>query len=74
MYSVKLFNKKNDELIEERKYNEDSNRAEEYFNLLKTDFINHKTDYYDIEKDIKYSDIKVSLFKDDDEINYFTIG
>ena len=48
-------------------------KAEKYFNLLKQDALMHKNDYYDIDEEIKYSDIKYILSKDDEEIEIFTI-
>ena len=33
----------------------------------------HKNDYYDVDEEIKYSDIKYILLKDEEEIEIFTI-
>ena len=48
-------------------------KAQKYFNLLKQDALMHKNDYYDIDEEIKYSDIKYELLKDEEVIEYFTI-
>lgn len=75
MFDIKIVNRNNeDEVLNTRNFGQDSVGAEKYFNLLKTDYATRKDEYYDKDKEIKYSDIKVNLLQDDKIINYFMVG
>lgn len=74
MFTVKIINKKDDEVIYLRNFKSLEEKAEKYFNLLKQDAVAHRNDYYDIDEELKYSDLKYIYSKDDEEISYFTIG
>lgn len=73
MYKVEMIDKRDDKIILSRGFKSLKEKAEKYFNLLKQDALMHKNDYYDIDEEIKYSDIKYVLSKDDEEIEIFTI-
>lgn len=71
MYSVLISKKEDEEKIQERNFDTREAEANKYFNLLKIDMISHSSDdYFDIVEEIKYSDIRISLIKDDEEILY----
>lgn len=73
MYYVKMIDKRDDSQISTRNFKKNEEKAQKYFNLLKQDALMHKNDYYDIDEEIKYSDIKYELLKDEEVIEYFTI-
>lgn len=73
MYYVKMIDKRDDSQISARNFKKNEEKAQKYFNLLKQDALMHKNDYYDIDEEIKYSDIKYELLKDEEVIEYFTI-
>lgn len=73
MYYVKMIDKRDDTQISTRNFKNNEEKAQKYFNLLKQDALMHKNDYYDIDEEIKYSDIKYELLKDEEVIEYFTI-
>lgn len=73
MYYVKMIDKRDDTQISSRNLKNNEEKAQKYFNLLKQDALMHKNDYYDIDEEIKYSDIKYELLKDEEVIEYFTI-
>jgi hypothetical protein len=73
MYYVKMIDKRDDSQISSRNFKNNEEKAQKYFNLLKQDALMHKNDYYDIDEEIKYSDIKYELLKDEEVIEYFTI-
>jgi len=73
MYYVKMIDKRDDTQISSRNFKNNEEKAQKYFNLLKQDALMHKNDYYDIDEEIKYSDIKYELLKDEEVIEYFTI-
>lgn len=73
MYYVKMIDKRDDTQISTRNFKTNEEKAQKYFNLLKQDALMHKNDYYDIDEEIKYSDIKYELLKDEEVIEYFTI-
>lgn len=73
MYYVKMIDKRDDTQISLRNFKNNEEKAQKYFNLLKQDALMHKNDYYDIDEEIKYSDIKYELLKDEEVIEYFTI-
>jgi hypothetical protein len=73
MNYVKMIDKRDDTQISSRNFKKNEEKAQKYFNLLKQDALMHKNDYYDIDEEIKYSDIAYYLLKDDEEIEYFTI-
>lgn len=73
MYYVKMIDKRDDTQISSRNFKNNEEKAQKYFNLLKQDALMHKNDYYDIDEEIKYSDIKYELLKDEEIIEYFTI-
>lgn len=73
MYYVKMIDKRDDSQISTRNFKTNEEKAQKYFNLLKQDALMHKNDYYDIDEEIKYSDIKYELLKDEEVIEYFTI-
>lgn len=73
MYYVKMMDKRDDSQISSRNFKNNEEKAQKYFNLLKQDALMHKNDYYDIDEEIKYSDIKYELLKDEEVIEYFTI-
>lgn len=74
MYIVQMTDKRDDSKMSSRNFKNNEEKAQKYFNLLKQDALMHRNDYYDIDEEIKYSDIKYSLLKDNEEIEYFTIG
>ena len=72
MYSVVIKLKEEEKELQRRNFKESQEKAEKYFNLLKTDILSHKKDaFYDESENIKYSDIIISLFEDDKEISHF---
>lgn len=73
MYYVKMIDKRDDTQISSRNFKNNEEKAQKYFNLLKQDALMHKNDYYDIDEEIKYSDIKYELLKNEEIIEYFTI-
>lgn len=73
MFKVTIIDKRDDEVLTSRNFKNNQEKAEKYFNLLKQDALMHRNDYYDIDEEIKYSDIKYVLFKNDEEIEIFTI-
>ncbi|MEE3417703.1 MAG: hypothetical protein VZQ62_00020 [Methanosphaera sp.] len=73
MYYVKMIDKRDDTQMSSRNFKNNEEKAQKYFNLLKQDALMHKNDYYDIDEEIKYSDIKYELLKDEEVIEYFTI-
>lgn len=73
MYKVEMIDKRDDSVISSRGFKNNEEKAEKYFNLLKQDALMHKNDYYDVDEEIKYSDIKYVLLKDEEEIEIFTI-
>lgn len=73
MYYVKMIDKRDDTQISSRNFKNNEEKAQKYFNLLKQDALMHKNDYYDIDEEIKYSDVKYELLKDEEVIEYFTI-
>lgn len=73
MYYAKMIDKRDDTQISSRNFKNNEEKAQKYFNLLKQDALMHKNDYYDIDEEIKYSDIKYELLKDEEVIEYFTI-
>lgn len=73
MYYVRMIDKRDDTQISSRNFKNNEEKAQKYFNLLKQDALMHKNDYYDIDEEIKYSDIKYELLKDEEVIEYFTI-
>lgn len=73
MYKVEMIDKRDDSIISSRGFKNNEEKAEKYFNLLKQDALMHKNDYYDVDEEIKYSDIKYVLLKDEEEIEIFTI-
>ena len=73
MYYVKMVDKRDDSQISSRNFKSNEEKAQKYFNLLKQDALMHKNDYYDIDEEIKYSDIKYELLKDEEITEYFTI-
>ncbi len=73
MYYVKMIDKRDDSQISSRNFKNNEEKAQKYFNLLKQDALMHKNDYYDIDEEIKYSDIRYELLKDEEVIEYFTI-
>ena len=75
MFSIKIVNRnKSGEVLNIREFGEDSASAEKYFNLLKADYATRKDEYFDKDKEIKYSDIRVNLLENDEIINYFMVG
>lgn len=71
MYSVVIKLKEEEKELQRRNFGESQDKAEKYFNLLKMDIISHKGDsFYDESEGIKYSDIILYLFKDDEEISH----
>lgn len=72
MYSVVIKLKEEEKELQKRNFKESQEKAEKYFNLLKTDILSHKKDaFYDESENIKYSDIIIYLFEDDKEISHF---
>lgn len=72
MYSVVIKLKEEEKELQRRNFKESQEKAEKYFNLLKTDILSHKKDaFYDESENIKYSDIIIYLFEDDKEISHF---
>lgn len=71
MYSVVIKLKEEEKELQRRNFGESQDKAEKYFNLLKMDIVSHKRDaFYDEPEGIKYSDIILYLFKDDEEISH----
>lgn len=73
MYYVKMIDKRDDSQLSTRNFKTNEEKAQKYFNLLKQNALMHRNDYYDIDEEIKYSDIKYELLKDEEVIEYFTI-
>ena len=72
MYSVVIKLKEEEKELQRRNFKESQEKAEKYFNLLKTDILSHKKDaFYDESENIKYLDIIIYLFEDDKEISHF---
>ena len=61
MYYVKMIDKRDDSQISARNFKKNEEKAQKYFNLLKQDALMHKNDYYDIDEEIKYSDIMIIM-------------
>ena len=73
MFKVIITDKRDETILVSRNFKNNEDKAFKYFNLLKQDAMLSRNDYYDIDEEIKFSDIKLSLYKDDEELEYFTI-
>ncbi|MBQ2870810.1 hypothetical protein IJE86_03800 [bacterium] len=73
MFKVIITDKRDETILVSRNFKNNEDKAFKYFNLLKQDAMLRRNDYYDIDEEIKFSDIKLSLYKDDEELEYFTI-
>ena len=73
MFKVIITDKIDETILVSRNFKNNEDKAFKYFNLLKQDAMLRRNDYYDIDEEIKFSDIKLSLYKDDEELEYFTI-
>lgn len=73
MNKIIIVNRENEEEVYYERMFEEGTEASKYFNLLKIDYANRKDEFYDKDKEVKYSDIKVVLDLDG-ETSYFTIG
>lgn len=74
MYKVTITDIRDNEVLVSRNFKDNEEKALKYFNLLKQDAVVRKNDYYDIDEEIKFTDIKFSLLKDDEETDYFTVN
>ena len=73
MFKVIITDKRDETILVSRNFKNNEDKAFKYFNLLKQDAMLRRNAYYDIDAEIKFSDIKLSLYKDDEELEYFTI-
>jgi len=72
MYTVLIMKKDDNKELQKRDFQDNQAKAEKYFNLLKEDISSHsREDLFDATEGIKYSDIRLLLFKDDEEISRF---
>lgn len=75
MYKIKIVDRTTEnDILFEKDFYKDEIKAINSYEAFKNNAVAHKNDFYDEDKNYKYTDIKLLLEKNGTVISYFTIG